>query len=92
MATGRQQLGGAGTQTAALGFGGIISTTTQTATESWNGSAWTTVGSLNTARRGLAGSGTQTLALAFGGYPSTNVTEEWTGEVATAGSKTLTTS
>jgi hypothetical protein len=42
----------------------------------------------------LAGSGTQTLGLGAGGYPTskTNVTEEWTGEIATANSKTLTTS
>jgi hypothetical protein len=38
----------AGTQTAALFFGGGIPTST--ATESYNGTSWTTVNSLNTAR------------------------------------------
>jgi hypothetical protein len=52
------------------------------ATESYNGSAWTTVNSLNTARRRLAGAGTQTLALAFGGgtgTAATGTTELWNG-------------
>jgi hypothetical protein len=43
-----RNLGGVGTQTAALAFGGgdpLIS-----ATESWNGTSWTSVNSLNTAR------------------------------------------
>jgi hypothetical protein len=43
----------------------------------------------------LQDAGTQTAGLAFAGNPGpavTNVTEEWTGEIATAGSKTLTTS
>jgi len=43
---------------------------------------------------GSANAGSQTLALGFGGesLPARTFTEEWTGEVATAGSKTLTTS
>jgi hypothetical protein len=47
-----------------------------------------------TARYTLAGAGSQPLALAFGGgnpSPLAN-TEEFTGEVATATSRTLTTS
>jgi hypothetical protein len=59
-------LGGAGTQTAALAFGGF-STANTAATEAYNGSTWTSVTSLNTARQSLAGCGTQTAALAFGG-------------------------
>jgi hypothetical protein len=40
----------------------------QSATESYNGSTWTTVpGTLNTARASVAGAGIQTAALAFGG-------------------------
>jgi hypothetical protein len=38
-----------------------------TATESYNGTSWTAVNSMNTARRNFAGAGTQTAALAFGG-------------------------
>ena len=59
--TARNQLSGAGTQTAALGFGNT------TSTESWNGSSWTAVTSLNTARQASAGSGPQSAALVFGG-------------------------
>ena len=50
-----------------------------------------------TARRALAGTGTQSLGLAFGGNPGSpsspsNATEEFTGEVATATARTVTTS
>jgi hypothetical protein len=37
------------------------------ATESWNGSSWTSVNSMNTARSEVTGAGTQTAAIAFGG-------------------------
>ena len=47
---------------------------------------------MSTARQGLYGTGTQSSALGFGGSPAVTTTEEWTSEVATAGSKTLTTS
>jgi hypothetical protein len=78
--TARRRLGGAGTQTAALGFGGdspIVA-----ATEEYDGSTWTNPTGLNTARDSLAGCGIQTAALGFGGYsppPVTAATEEWTG-------------
>ena len=77
--TARQQLGAAGTQTAAVAFGGTPPVTG--ATEEYDGSTWTSSpGSLNTARRLLAGAGTQTAALGFGGFPpATAATEEWTG-------------
>jgi hypothetical protein len=52
--------------------------------------------SMGTARYGIGSAGIQTAGLAIGGRtgPSTTnaITEEWTGEVATANSKTLTTS
>ena len=65
--TARDQLGGAGTQTSALAFGGSTPTVSG-ATESYNGTSWTSSpASLNTARRNLPGAGSQTLALAFGG-------------------------
>jgi hypothetical protein len=80
---------GCGSQTAALGFGGYVSTPPgagglSAATESWNGSSWTTVNSLNTARRLFGGAGTQTAALGFGGYKggspvNTGATESWNG-------------
>ena len=71
---------GAGTQTAALAFGGQPVTAV---TESYNGITWTTVNSLNTPRQQLAGSGTQTAALAFAGVAPgpalTGATEEYDG-------------
>jgi hypothetical protein len=80
----KRNLGGAGIQTAALAFGGILHLTTG-ATEEYDGTSWTTSpASLNTARRSLAGAGTQTAALAFGGTtPVTAATEEWTGAAPT---------
>jgi hypothetical protein len=60
-------LGGAGTQTAGLAFGGLDTANTA-ATEEYDGSTWTTSpGSLATARRYLRGCGTQTAGLAAGG-------------------------
>jgi hypothetical protein len=79
--TARNRLGGAGTQTAGLAFGGGPSITG--ATEEYNGTTWaTSPGSLNTARRLLGGAGIQTAALAFGGDttpPNTGATEEYDG-------------
>jgi hypothetical protein len=49
--TGRSNLGGAGTQTAGLAFGGSIPPNTA-ATEEYNGTSWTTSpGSMSTARQ-----------------------------------------
>jgi hypothetical protein len=78
LTTARYGLAGAGTQTAALAFGGY-DTATSAATEEYDGSTWTSVNSLNTARFGLGGAGTQTAALGFGGGGPTDATEEWTG-------------
>jgi hypothetical protein len=58
---------GAGTQIAALAFGGYNGTANTAATESFNGTSWTTVNSMNTARSSVGGVGLQTAALAFGG-------------------------
>jgi hypothetical protein len=68
---------GTGTQTAALGFGGVFSALT----ESYNGTSWTEVNDLNTARYELGPAGTQTSALGFGGAtpPAVAVTESWNG-------------
>jgi hypothetical protein len=55
MNTARYGLAGAGTQTAALAFGGYIPAGISGATEEYDGTSWTSSGSLNTARDGLAG-------------------------------------
>ena len=69
MNTARQALAGAGTQTAALGFGGNDGTAATGATEEYDGTSWaTSPGSLNTARRLLAGSGKQTAGRARSEY------------------------
>ena len=71
----RDRLGGAGTQTAALGFAGGLPFATGT-TESWNGTSWTELNDLNTATKDGTGVGaTNTVALAFGGPTAT--TEEF---------------
>jgi hypothetical protein len=84
MNTTRHGIGGAGTQTAALAFGGGVSpgATPTTATESYDGSTWTSVNSMNTTRRYISGCGTQTLALAASGFPGGGV-EEWDGSTWT---------
>jgi hypothetical protein len=81
--TARRYFPGAGTQTAALIFGGG-NPTSLAVTESWSGSSWAEVNDLNTARRSLGGAGTQTAALAFGGRnppisPALAQTESWNG-------------
>ena len=50
--------------------------------ETWDGTAWTEVGNLNTARSNLAGAGsTNTYGLVFGGSPPDpqNTVELWNG-------------
>ena len=48
--------------------------------ESWNGTAWTALSSMNTGRSTLGSAGTTTSALAFaGGSPEKDVTEEFNG-------------
>ena len=88
LGTARSDMGSstAGTQTAALIFGGDNGspppgTRDLGNAETYNGSAWSEVGDLNTTRRYLAGSGTTTSALAFGGTipPATAVCEKWAG-------------
>jgi hypothetical protein len=77
--TARRLLAGCGIQTAALAFGGAAPANSA-ATESFNGSTWTSVSSLNTAVVQLGGCGTQTAALSFGGGPpNTAATEQYNG-------------
>ena len=81
MSTLRKGLGSNGTQTSALGYGGRTDAPADSAvTESWNGTNWTTVNSLNDDRASLGGLGTDnTTALAYGGNGPTAVTELWNG-------------
>ena len=79
----RYILAGAGTQTAALAFGGGTFAASGL-TELWNGTNWTEVNDLNEARSEIAGAGaTNTASLAFGGDPAaavvTSATEIWNG-------------
>jgi hypothetical protein len=89
LGTARIGLAGAGTQTATLGFGGRTLPGVVANTESFNGSTFSPVNSMNTARSGLGGTGTQTAALGFGGSNHTpaqsggeglqTATELWNG-------------
>ena len=79
--------GGAGTQTAALAFGGYrgvsgpAPTGAQKITQSYNGSAWTEVNDQNTAKDKTLGFGTQPAAInASGATPGYSaLTESWNG-------------
>jgi len=93
--TGRADLGGTGTQTAALGFGGYVGPGTpniSSVTEEYNGSGWSSGGTMGTGRRSVGEAGTQTAGLAVGGTTTipgapgiTNATEEYDGSAWTAG-------
>lgn len=79
MNTARYTLGGAGTQTAAIGAGGYINSGgVQTACEEYDGSSWTSVTGLPSAANALSGCGPQTAALmggnSFNEYDGTNWT------------------
>ena len=82
-------LGGAGTQTAGLAFGGNVppGTTRTNVTEEYDGTTWTSGGNLNLARFELAGTGDlQTAALAIGGNsaPATDAVEQYDGSTWTS--------
>ena len=69
--------------TAALAFGGNVPADS-VFTETWNGTNWTAVNTLNTGRQQLAGCGVNTAALAIGGNsPGPGVfranVESWNG-------------
>ena len=85
MNSARGNLGGAGTTTAAIAFGGE-SGPQKAFTESWNGTNWTETTDLNTAIFDMGYAGSATAALSFGGRsPTTAQTEAWnvTGGVST---------
>ena len=70
-------MGGCGTQTSALGFGGGSSIA---ATEEYNGTSWAAGGNLTTGRGYPGSAGTQAAGLCFGGYTgsASALTEEYT--------------
>ena len=70
--TTRDRLGGAGTQNAALAFGGY---SYNTCTEEYNGTTWSPGGAMINGRGDLAGGGYQDSALAFGGIYGTACSE-----------------
>ena len=68
VATGRNSLGGTGTQTATIVFGGNTSPPTYSnATEEYGGGSWVVGGNLGTARANMASAGTLTAGLSSGG-------------------------
>jgi len=80
--TARMFLRSSGTQSATLAFGGLISSPAKSnATESYDGTSWTTSStSLATARAEMGRAGGTTSALSFGGFTQpgvTTVTEEY---------------
>ena len=84
----RQQLGGAGTQTSALAFGGYNDDLYEcySCTEEYDGTSWSAGGALASANYKLAGAGTQTAGLAFGGN---NRTEEYNSTIIQVTTKTF---
>jgi len=79
--------GQAGTQTAAIVWGGAYSGGISSATESWNGSSWTAGNVLGSSMYYSGSAGVQTAALAFGGNfpalpgtdPGRKVVQSWDG-------------
>jgi len=87
--TGRQSLGSAGTQTAAIAVSGNLRPFNTAAVELYDGTSWTSSTGVNTARMQLGTAGSQTATLAFGGftypspYSSRNITESFNGSTWT---------
>jgi uncharacterized delta-60 repeat protein len=95
MITARGALAGAGTQNAALGFGGQSSVGRVACTEAYNGTSWSAGGAMITVRGCLGGVGIQNAALGFGGYntfPNTagTCTEAYNGSTWSAGGALIT--
>ena len=76
--------GGAGTQTAALTFGGWLDPGGSTATEGYDGTAWSTRPNMGGSAANNFSTGTQTAALRAGGTDGHGYTavEEFTGETS----------
>ena len=77
--TARTNLGFAGIQTAALGYGGSIPSATKDETELYNGTSWTELADLNTGKSSVGSAGTSTSALSFGGSGAASTNESWNG-------------
>jgi|10_taG_2_1085330.scaffolds.fasta_scaffold64698_2 hypothetical protein len=81
MATGRTEIGSAGSQTKALAMGGNMPSPAWSAlTEQYNGTAWAEVATLNTPRRTAGGLGTGSAALCLGAGEAPDFAshvEEW---------------
>ena len=98
---GRRMLGGAGTQTAGLAFGGFRDapagppTDHQNITESWDGSSWTALpATMPIAQNLFASFGSQTAAVAAAGTlpaPTGNSTQLWNGSAWTTSPATVNT-
>jgi hypothetical protein len=86
LSTGRSGLGGAGTQNAALAFGGFTTEVTNV-TEEYDGSTWTGGGNLATARCSLGSAGTQNSALAVGSVCTFSCVEEYDGTSWSSGTQ-----
>lgn len=91
MAQTRDSLGGLGTQTAALAFGGFISgpwpSGSTGVVEEYNGASWTSATALPgpAGKSNIRGAGTQTAGITCGGGPAiTNVANEYNGASWTA--------
>jgi len=82
-------MGGAGSQTAALSFGGAPGDVVFT--EGYDGTSWATKPNMASGRSYLGGCGTQTAALAMGNG-STPTAEEFTGETTSTNVKLITSS
>jgi hypothetical protein len=96
MGTARGGSGGAGTQTAALIFGGNPPPAGFNNTEEYDGNSWTAGGTMNVARSLMGSFGIQTLAIAAGGFnspgtPGVNNVEEYNGATWTASPATIST-
>ena len=77
--TARMAIKGAGSQTAAVGFGGGYPVSNMNLTEEYNGTSWATTSNLATSRTQLGSAGTAAAALCIGGKSTTAATEEFTG-------------
>ena len=74
VATNRVYVGGCGSRTSALLFGGSDQATT---TQSWNNTAWSSAPALNTGRRNMGSAGaSNTSGLSVGGYTQAGPTTE----------------
>ena len=91
MITARRGLGGAGTATATLAFGGYAPTCL--CTEAYNGTSWTAGGAMSNGGYGISRAGTATAALAFAGGSSPTrktCTEAYNGTAWSAGGALIT--